>query len=86
VKNGFQPDKKEIPIMIHKSFRAAIAIACIATLGACSSMTTREKDTAIGATIGGAAGAIITNSPLGTAAGAAAGGAIGHELSRRRGN
>lgn len=35
-------------MMTHKTFRSAIAIACIATLGACSSMTTREKDTAIG--------------------------------------
>ena len=65
--------------------KTVLACVCVVTLGACSSMTTREKDTAIGATVGGAAGALITNSPLGTAAGAAAGAAIGHELSRQRG-
>lgn len=69
-----------------KTIKTLIAVACIASLTACAGMTNREKDTAIGATIGGAAGAVITGSPLGTAAGAAAGGAIGHELSRRRGN
>ena len=76
---------KEIIMIAKKSLRTALAIACICSLGACSSMTTREKDTAIGATIGGAAGALVTGSPLGTAAGAAAGGVIGHELSRSRG-
>jgi osmotically inducible lipoprotein OsmB len=69
-----------------KTVRTVIAIIYVASLSACAGMTPREKDTAVGAAIGGAAGAVITNSPLGTAAGAAAGGVIGHELSRRRGN
>ena len=69
-----------------KTIKTLVAVLCVASLSACAGMTNREKDTAIGATIGGAAGAVITGSPLGTAAGAAAGGVIGHEISRRRGN
>ena len=70
----------------NKTTKTLIVAACIASLGGCAGMTAREKDTAIGATIGGAAGAVLTGSALGTAAGAAAGGVVGHELSRRRGN
>jgi osmotically inducible lipoprotein OsmB len=78
--------KQEMKMIANKTVKIVIAVACIASLSACAGMTAREKDTAIGATIGGAAGAAITGSPLGTAAGAAAGGVVGHELSRRQGN
>lgn len=51
-------------------------------LGGCSGMTAREKSTATGAVIGGAAGAVMGGGALGTAAGAAAGGVIGHEVGK----
>ena len=48
-------------------------------LGGCSGLTTRQKNTAAGAAIGGVAGAVLTGgSTFGTVGGAAIGGIIGH--------
>ena len=59
---------------------SAIALILGGLLAGCSGMTPRERDTAVGAGIGGAAGyGLSGGSGLGTAAGAAAGGVIGHE-------
>jgi osmotically inducible lipoprotein OsmB len=53
-------------------------------LGACGDMTRQQKNTAIGAGVGAAAGAVITGgSVLGTGAGAAVGGVIGHEAGKK---
>jgi len=60
-----------------------IAMASIAasSLGACSGMSQRDKNTATGAAIGGAAGAVLTGgSPAGTVGGAAVGGVIGNQI------
>jgi osmotically inducible lipoprotein OsmB len=55
--------------------------ALIASLGACSSMTTRERNTAAGAGIGAVAGSVLTNgSTMGTVGGAAVGGVIGNQV------
>ncbi len=59
-----------------------LAIALLG-LGGCAGMTAREKSTATGAVVGGAAGAVLGGGALGTAAGAAAGGVIGHELGKK---
>jgi osmotically inducible lipoprotein OsmB len=49
------------------------------TLCGCAEMSTRQKNAAIGAGIGGVAGAVLTNgSAFGTVGGAAIGGIIGH--------
>lgn len=49
----------------------------------CSSMSTRDKSTAIGAGVGGIAGAVLTNgSALGTVGGAAVGGIIGNQVGK----
>jgi osmotically inducible lipoprotein OsmB len=51
----------------------------------CSTMTEREKATAIGAGVGGVTGSVLTNgSTLGTLGGAAAGGVIGNEYGKRK--
>ena len=48
-------------------------------LGGCSNLTTRQKNTAAGATIGGVAGAVLTGgSTFGTLGGVAIGGIIGN--------
>jgi osmotically inducible lipoprotein OsmB len=48
-------------------------------------MSKRDRNTAIGAGIGGVAGAVLTGgSALGTVGGAAVGGVIGHQISARR--
>jgi len=58
-------------------------LAFAASLGACSGMTTQDRNTAVGAGVGAVGGAVLTNgSALGTVGGAAVGGVIGHEVGR----
>lgn len=62
-----------------------VAAAVLLGVGGCSGMSTREKDTAIGAGIGAAAGAVLTGgSAFGTIGGAAVGGLIGNEVSKKK--
>lgn len=50
-------------------------------LSACSNLSEEERNTAIGAGVGGVAGSVLTEgSTLGTLGGAAAGGVIGNEI------
>lgn len=52
-------------------------------LGACSGMSTQDKNTAIGAGVGAVGGAILTGGGvIGTVGGAAVGGVIGHEVGK----
>ena len=68
---------------IQQIVTTTAAIALIACLGACSGMSTRDRDTAIGAGIGGVAGAVLTNgSAVGTVGGAAVGGVIGNQVGK----
>jgi len=62
----------------------ALALVATMALGACSGMTPRERDTAVGAAVGGAAGAVMTDGMLGTVGGAAVGGVIGNQVGKRR--
>lgn len=65
-------------------FRIVVTSALLASLAGCSTMSARERDTALGAAAGGLIGNIMTGgSAIGTVGGAAAGGIIGHELDRR---
>lgn len=59
-----------------------IPIAVLALiLVACSGMSTRDKNTATGAAIGGVAGAVLTGgSTVGTVGGAVVGGVIGNKV------
>lgn len=61
-----------------------IATICLAlSLTACSGMSTRDRDTVIGAGVGAAAGAALTGGDaLGTVGGAAVGGVIGNQIGR----
>ena len=68
---------------MHKFALSAVAATLLLGLGGCSDMTTREKNTAIGAGVGAVGGAILSGgSGLGTAGGAAVGGIIGHEINK----
>lgn len=61
----------------------AVAAAVLFGLGGCSGMSTRDKNTAIGAGAGAVAGAVLTGgSTVGTVGGAAVGGIIGHEVGK----
>ncbi len=57
----------------------------ILSLTACSNLSTRDKNTIIGASIGAAAGAVLTGgSGIGTAGGAAVGGIIGNQVGKHK--
>ncbi len=60
-----------------------ISAMLILSLSGCSNMSTRDKNTAIGAGVGAVAGAVLTGgSALGTVGGAAIGGIIGNQVGR----
>ena len=70
---------------VYRAAPLALAASLLLTLGACSNMTSRQKDIAVGAGVGAAAGAVVTRgSVLGTGVGAAVGGVIGDELHKER--
>jgi len=63
-----------------------IAVAALLGLGACSGMSAREENTAIGAGIGALGGAVLTGgSPVGVVGGAVVGGVIGNQVGGERG-
>lgn len=66
--------------------RNAILALCITCcLSACSGMSTRDRNTAAGAIVGGALGNILTDgSALGTVGGAAVGGVVGNQVNSKR--
>lgn len=68
--------------------RSATVLAALAlslTLAACGNMSQRDKNTATGAVIGGAAGAILTGGgTAGTVGGAAVGGVIGNQVDPKK--
>jgi osmotically inducible lipoprotein OsmB len=67
-----------------KSFAvSAVAVAVVLGLGACSGMSQRDENTAVGAGIGAVGGAVLTGgSAVGTIGGAAVGGLIGNQIKR----
>lgn len=61
----------------------AISAALLICLSACSGMSTRDRNTAIGAGAGAVGGAVLTGgSAIGTVGGAAVGGLIGREIKK----
>ena len=62
---------------------AALLLAVAAT--GCSNLSQRDKNTAVGAGVGAAAGAILTGGgTLGTLGGAAVGGVIGNQVNTKK--
>ena len=62
---------------------AALLLAVAAT--SCSNMSQRDQNTAVGAGVGAAAGAILTGGgTLGTMGGAAVGGVIGNQVDPKK--
>lgn len=69
--------------MMNRLGVVALAAAVLLGLGACTGMSTRDQDTAIGAGIGAVGGALITGgSTAGTIGGAAVGGLIGNQVGK----
>jgi len=62
---------------------SVVASALLLGVAGCSGMSTRDKDTAIGAGAGAVAGAVLTDgSAVGTIGGAAVGGLIGNQVGK----
>lgn len=67
----------------HKILINTVTLSLLLSLTACSGMSRRDTNTAIGAGVGAVGGAVLTNgSALGTVGGAAVGGVIGHEVGK----
>ncbi|OQX05646.1 MAG: hypothetical protein BWK73_33050 [Thiothrix lacustris] len=63
---------------LHPLMASAVTLVVLLSLTACSGMTTREKNTAVGAGVGAVTGSAVTGgSTAGTIGGAAVGGIIG---------
>lgn len=67
----------------HSFVSSAVIATMLLALAGCSSMTQRDRNTAVGAGAGAIGGAILTGgSAAGTIGGAAIGGVIGHEVGK----
>ncbi len=68
---------------INKTIITTILFTLVATATGCTGMSARDKSTAIGAGVGGVAGAVLTGGGvLGTVGGAAVGGVIGNQIGK----
>jgi osmotically inducible lipoprotein OsmB len=68
---------------IKQSTATMATLALLLSLTACSGMSARDKNTAIGAGIGAVGGAVLTGgSAIGTVGGAAVGGVIGNQIGK----
>lgn len=66
---------------IGKIIISAAVITVIVVISGCSGMSTRDRNTALGAGVGAVGGAVLTGgSTLGTVGGAAVGGVIGNQI------
>lgn len=67
---------------LHTTYLAAIAAIVLAVSG-CSSMSERDKSTAVGAGVGAVGGAVLTGgSAAATVGGAVVGGVIGNQVGK----
>jgi osmotically inducible lipoprotein OsmB len=89
---GYPSPPRQIPVArikgntvnkIGKFFLGATTVLIIMSTAGCGTMTQRGTDTAIGAGVGGVAGAVLTGgSTWGTLGGAAIGGVIGNQIGK----
>jgi osmotically inducible lipoprotein OsmB len=70
-------------LVMNRATKWLVCALLAATVTACGGMTTRERDTVVGAGIGAAAGAAITNDVGGAVGGGVIGGVIGNQVGRR---
>ncbi len=61
---------------------AAMLVALLGGLTACGDMTTRQRDTVVGAGVGAAGGAVIGGRALSVLGGAVVGGVIGNQVGK----
>ena len=74
--------------MMRSSNKFAVTLTSaiiVLSLASCSNLSSRDKNTIIGAGIGAAAGTVLTGgSGIGTAGGAAVGGIIGNQVGKHK--
>lgn len=67
-----------------KSLLWSLLFVFALTVSGCGSMSTRGKNTALGAGIGAVGGALLTGgSAIGTVGGAAVGGVVGNQINKK---
>ncbi|PUA16986.1 glycine zipper 2TM domain-containing protein [Glaciimonas sp. PCH181] len=68
---------------VHNILVSAVTLTLLVSLAGCGGMSHRGADTAVGAGVGGVAGAVLTGgSALGTVGGAAVGGVVGNQIGK----
>ncbi|WP_075181882.1 osmotically-inducible lipoprotein OsmB [Pantoea sp. 1.19] len=68
-------------VTVKRISTAVLAVTLVMSLSACSNMSRRDRNTAIGAGVGAIGGSVLTDGgTLGTLGGAAVGGIIGHQV------
>ena len=68
--------------LIRSIAATVMAASAVAAVG-CADMSTRDRDTAVGAGVGAVGGAVLTGgSALGTVGGAAVGGVVGNQVGK----
>ncbi len=70
--------------MFRPFSRIVLLAAVSGSLAACGSMSDRDRSTATGAVIGGAAGAVLGGSAVSTVGGAAVGAVVGNQVEKRK--
>ncbi|TWG84274.1 osmotically inducible lipoprotein OsmB [Cupriavidus gilardii J11] len=63
-----------------RTLSITLAVAALLATAGCSNMTPKQRNTAIGAGVGGVAGATLIGGPGATIGGAALGGVVGNVL------
>ena len=70
---------------MKKTVMCSLLTVVLLGVSGCSTMSTRDRNTAIGAGVGALGGAVLTNdSALGTIGGAAVGGIIGNQVNTKK--
>jgi osmotically inducible lipoprotein OsmB len=70
---------------VSRRIGGLLALTLALGLTACSGMTQKEKNTAIGASVGAVGGSVLTGGgTLGTLGGAAIGGVIGNQIEDKK--
>lgn len=69
--------------MTTKWKRQLAVVLMLSSLAGCGEMSARDRNTAVGAAVGGVAGSVLSNgSGVGTVGGAVVGGVIGNQIKR----
>ena len=67
--------------MLQRFSVTSASLSILIGLSGCSGMSQQDQNTAVGAGLGGVAGAVLTDgSPIGTVGGAVVGGVIGNQV------